>query len=210
MKETLISKLRHIYDTFMNSVSIDHSLETLDPTLLEDIKLNSLSYESLSDEELELLIRIHLLIYDQSETGKVIISDSKYDALSKEYKRRTNKSITTVEVNQTTSRKWDMVKHPYPNLVGSISKVYTKEELYKWLEQFDHYPDGITIGMKLKYDGISSAIVYNGNDRYLAITRKDGVVGQDITILIENIPAIKRGDLEFLRRCNRVKTEIQG
>ena len=208
MKKDLRRELEQIYELFMNSVSIDQTLENLDPILLEDIKVSSLIYELLSDEELELLIRIHLLIYDQSETGKVIITDSKYDALSKEYKRRTNKSITTVEVNQTTSRKWDMVKHPYPNLVGSISKVYTKEELYKWLEQFDHYPDGITIGMKLKYDGISSAIVYNGNDRYLAITRKDGVVGQDITILIENIPAIKRGDLEFLRHCNRVKTEI--
>lgn len=198
----------YFYDLLMESPSIDDLIENTDQSLIEWIRSISLTPEVIDIEELEGLIKIHLSIYDQSESGKVLITDTQYDNLMSEYKKRTNKTISTVEVNQKNSKKWELIKHPHPNLVGSIDKVYTKEELYKWLEQFDESLEDISIGMKLKYDGISSAITY-GEDEYIAVTRKDGVNGQDISLLVKNIPKEKNEALKELRRdCNQVKTEI--
>lgn len=198
----------YYYELLLESPHVDDMIDNTDQSLIEWIKSISLTPEILDDEELEAIIKIHLLIYDQSESGKVLITDTQYDQLMAESVKRGNRPIITVEVNKKNSRKWELIKHPHPNLVGSISKVYTKEDLYKWLDRFDDYKGKLRLAMKLKYDGVSSAVSYDGNDRYTAVTRKDGVVGQDITRLVENIPKEKREDLKVLRSAKQVKTEI--
>ena len=201
--------VKYLYEELLNSESIDSYLEGIAKEHLNYIKAISLSPDILNDEDLEYLIRIHLLIYDQSESGNVLITDTQYDELMSESVKRGNRPISTVEVNKKNSKKWELIKHPHPNLVGSIDKVYTKDDLYKWLEQFDNYKEPIKIGMKLKYDGVSSAVSYDMNsNRHIAVTRKDGIVGQNITRLFDHIPKEKNEALKELRSCNRVKTEI--
>lgn len=204
-------EILYYYDLLMDSPSIDDLIDNTDESLIEWIKSVSLTPEVIDDEELEALIKIHLLIYDQSESGQVLITDTQYDKLMSEYKKRTHKTISTVEVNQKNSKKWELIKHPHPNLVGSIDKVYTKEDLYKWLEQFDNYPEDMSIALKLKYDGVSSAII-DENGKFVALTRKDGVVGQDITRLLSQIPDDKSEYLDYVDKSRNIpvlcKTEI--
>lgn len=209
------------YHELQKSQSIDMCLEKA-PDIISSIESLSNDPSKLDTKLLELIIRINLLIYDQSETGKVIMNDSKYDALTSELFKRSGKRITTVETTETLSKKWEMVKHPNPGLVGSIDKVYDKDALYQWLDKLcmkAKYDPFVVI--RPKFDGISSVVYMEYGEIKLAMTRKDGIIGQNITQLIRAIPAknkaglfrvsgryaLDSGDFVYKERTE-IKTEI--
>ena len=115
--------------------------------------------------------------YTYSNSGDVLIDDHEYDEIMNIYINRGNKPFYHADYigNYTM---WPFIKHEAPYMVGSVAKIYTKEELDMYLIKYRNL--GARMILAPKYDGISACIrKENGRINY-AITRADGVEGQDI------------------------------
>lgn len=74
------------------------------------------------------------------------------------------------------------VAHKYPML--SLSNTYSQEEIEDWLRKL---PENVEIVCELKYDGLSISLWYKNGVLTKALTRGDGVKGDNV---IENIKTI--------------------
>ena len=130
--------------------------------------------------EIESFIRLCLDYYTYSENGDVLITDTNYDNLMNYWIGRGGHIIVYPDsFSDYTS--WPFRKHENAGMVGTVKKVYSKKELEKYL---DKYKGIKTFIIAPKYDGISTCIkVKDGKIEY-AITRADGIEGQDITSVV--------------------------
>ena len=153
----------------------------------ELMSINILSEEEF--DELEDLIMLFLDYYNYSETGEVLISDHEYDLLMNHYIANGGSLISRSDTLQNQTQ-WKFIEHESPGIVGSIKKIYTFEELYVWWKKFCEHGKIRSFRIAPKFDGISSAIkITNHNGEGViekAVTRNDGIVGQDITKMVSN------------------------
>lgn len=77
------------------------------------------------------------------------------------------------------------VAHKYPML--SLSNTYSQEEVEEWLKKL---PEGVEIVCELKYDGLSISLWYENGTLTKALTRGDGVKGDNVIDNIKTIAAI--------------------
>ena len=77
---------------------------------------------------------------------------------------------------------FEQVAHKYPML--SLSNTYSQEEIEDWLRKL---PESVEIVCELKYDGLSISLWYENGVLIKALTRGDGVKGDNV---IENIKTI--------------------
>ena len=77
---------------------------------------------------------------------------------------------------------FEQVAHKYPML--SLSNTYSQEEIEDWLKKL---PENVEIVCELKYDGLSISLWYENGVLTKALTRGDGVKGDNV---IENIKTI--------------------
>ncbi|MCQ2342659.1 MAG: NAD-dependent DNA ligase LigA [Paludibacteraceae bacterium] len=80
---------------------------------------------------------------------------------------------------------FETVAHRYPML--SLGNTYNKGEIEDWLNKL---PDGVEIVCELKYDGLSISLWYENGHLTRALTRGDGVQGDDVLRNILTIPAV--------------------
>jgi len=114
------------------------------------------------------------------------ISDDEYDALWEELQdlKATSLELTTVGAPVTPQSPW--VKAEHIIAMGSLNKVKTPEEFSVWAKktcrdfsgQVNPYEE-LLVSDKL--DGISLEIVYERGKLVRAVTRGDGLIGEDIT-----------------------------
>lgn len=131
--------------------------------------------------EIDAYIRLCLDYYTCSSNGDVLISDHQYDTIMNYWISKGNDHIIYQDaiVSDTV---WPFVKHEMPGMVGTISKIYTEDELVKYLNKYRGINSFIVAP---KYDGISTCIkVRNGVIDY-AVTRADGIMGQNITAVVK-------------------------
>ncbi|MCB2299920.1 NAD-dependent DNA ligase LigA [Clostridium tagluense] len=123
------------------------------------------------------------------------ISDYEYDQLMltlKEIEKEHPELITldspTQRVGGNAKRKAGvLVKHNVPML--SLQDVFTKEEVYAYVNKKIEELEGPTFVVELKIDGLSMALRYVEGILTVAVTRGDGIIqGEDVT---ENAKAIK-------------------
>ena len=81
--------------------------------------------------------------------------------------------------------KFERVRHQYPML--SLANTYSQEEIQDWLH---HLPDNVEIVCELKYDGLSISLWYENGYLTKAVTRGDGVQGDNVIANIRTIPTI--------------------
>ena len=74
------------------------------------------------------------------------------------------------------------VEHKYPML--SLSNSYSREEIADWISKL---PAGVEIVCELKFDGLSISLWYENGILTKALTRGDGVKGDNV---VENIKTI--------------------
>jgi len=124
------------------------------------------------------------------------ISDYQYDMLMKDLEKLEKENPEFADSNSPSQRvgndinqNFKQVKHKYPML--SLGNTYNLEELkefdfriQKLLEKEQNY----NYVCELKYDGAAVSLTYRNGLLYQAITRGDGVQGDDVT---ENIKTIK-------------------
>ncbi len=77
------------------------------------------------------------------------------------------------------------VAHKYPML--SLSNTYSQEEVEDWLKKL---PEGVEIVCELKYDGLSISLWYEHGKLTKALTRGDGIKGDNVIDNIKTIAAI--------------------
>ena len=97
----------------------------------------------------------------------------------------THESVSTEakgERREAKGKGFEQVAHKYPML--SLSNTYSQEEVEEWLKKL---PEDVEIVCELKFDGLSISLWYENGVLTKALTRGDGVKGDNV---IENIKTI--------------------
>ncbi len=132
-----------------------------------------------------------------------VISDYDFDMLLKElqeleekYPEYASPNSPTKRVGGDITKKFETVKHRFPML--SLSNSYSKEEIEEFAERVKKLVDGeVEYVCELKYDGVAISITYQNGEFVRAVTRGDGVQGEDVTAnvkTIRTVPLKLRGD----------------
>lgn len=116
-------------------------------------------------------------------SGKNILSDPEYDLIRDEFelrfpKHKFNKTVGAPVEKMSTLPK---VKHTIP--MGSQSKVNTYEEFLDWYEKTCKKLNvkSVELCWSEKLDGFSLATIYQEQKLTQAVTRGDGLTGEDVT-----------------------------
>ena len=127
------------------------------------------------------------------------ISDFEYDAMFAELKKLEDDNpefydpdSPTLRVGGHASEKFSKVTHPVK--MGSLSDVFSEDELYEFLRRTEKIliengvsPKEIVYSVEPKIDGLSVSVTYEKGVLTLGATRGDGIVGEDVT---ENVMTI--------------------
>ena len=148
--------------------------------------------EKLTEQELADLLQDWAQAYYNNQP---IVSDQFFDEYYDYLKTKYPQNTLLQEIGSPVPRDspWNKVEHTIP--MTSLDKVNTEEQFDKWVNTLK-YKSPTTKLMKTvdefwlseKLDGFSIELVYNNGNLIQAITRGDGLVGEDIT---ENIALSK-------------------
>lgn len=101
---------------------------------------------------------------------------------------------------------FEQVAHRYPML--SLSNSYSREEIADWIRKL---PENVEIVCELKYDGLSISLWYEHGVLTKALTRGDGVKGDNVINNIRTIAAVpqKIGDEAMRSLSNEARGFIE-
>ena len=125
------------------------------------------------------------------------ISDYEFDMLlnelielEKEFPSLILPDSPTQRVGGAVTKQFKSVKHLNPML--SLSNTYSEEELGNFDKRTKNaiYLDEIEYVCELKYDGVAISLIYENGILQQAITRGDGIQGDDVTVNVKTIPSI--------------------
>ena len=132
------------------------------------------------------------------QSGNSSLEDVAYDALEKQLRELESQyphlklpSSPTQKISDGLDINFQRIEHQAPML--SLKNLYTQEELEKWHKSIQKKikEKEPMFFCDLKIDGMAISIFYHSGELQQAITRGDGVVGEDLTKnirLIESIP----------------------
>ncbi len=143
-------------------------------------------------KKLKNLIKKYSFYYFKKHTS--IINDEKYDQILEKLKLLENKYPIYKSKNSPTQKIIYKVnktfKHKFPML--SIQSIYTYKKLYKFINKiYNKYYTNIFC-CELKIDGIAISLIYKNNILYKALTRGNGLYGENITNIIKYIKSIPK------------------
>ena len=150
---------------------------------------------------------------DTYYNSQPIISDLEYDDLKRKYektlvKNPSLKKYDDIGIGATPSSKFKKVKHKIPML--SLSNSFNREDLEDFFNKADNFLKSKSLihnyVVDCKIDGVSLSVTYKKNKLFRALTRGDGVTGEDIT---NNVLGIK-GIPHTLKNCKSEDIEIRG
>ncbi|MCW3077180.1 MAG: ligase, partial [Bacteroidetes bacterium] len=135
---------------------------------------------------------------------KPLISDFEFDKLleelielEKQYPEFLSPASPSQRVGGTITKEFKSVKHAYPML--SLSNSYSKEDMIDFdqrvrdglnLKNDLFAPQEIVYVCELKFDGLSIGMTYENGILKQAVTRGDGVQGDDVTANVKTIKSI--------------------
>ena len=151
--------------------------------------------------------------YNYYELNAPVISDREFDRmmeelqqLEKEYPQYSDPNSPTQRVGNDINKAFTQVKHKYPML--SLGNTYTIDEVASF---YDRVRSGLNedfrIVGELKYDGTSISLTYRHGKLLRAVTRGDGVQGDDVT---ENVKTIRSIPLQLRGTGYPDEFEIRG
>ena len=127
------------------------------------------------------------------------ITDYEYDMmmqelkkLEKEHPELVTPDSPTQKVGGTAKRTAGvLVRHNVPML--SLQDVFSKEEVYAFVEEMQQQLDHPEFVVEYKIDGLSMALRYEEGELKLAVTRGDGIIqGEDVTANAKVIRDVKK------------------
>ncbi|CAN5152702.1 NAD-dependent DNA ligase LigA [soil metagenome] len=125
-----------------------------------------------------------------------VISDYEFDVKLKELQELEDQYPNLFDPNSPTQRvggaitkNFETVKHDYP--MYSLSNSYSREELEDWEKRLKRIIEGkVEYVCELKYDGASISLSYENGVLVKAVTRGDGVQGDNVTANVKTILSI--------------------
>jgi DNA ligase (NAD+) len=135
--------------------------------------------------------------YNYYVLDKPSISDFEFDLKLKQLQELENQhpecfdeNSPTQRVGGTITKNFKTVKHDHR--MYSLDNSYSKEDLLDWEKRVQKVLGDVPLDYtcELKYDGASISITYENGKLKRAVTRGDGVQGDDVTNNIKTIKAI--------------------
>ncbi len=170
----------------LNSQQAKERINTLSEEIEQhNYKYYVLSQPSISDYDFDMLLEELIL-------------------LEKQYPEWLSPQSPSQRVGGQVTKEFKSVKHRYPML--SLANSYSKEEMKEFDERvkkgLDMQPgslfnEEVEYVCELKYDGLSISLTYEEGKLVQALTRGDGVQGDDVTVnakTIRSIPMLLKGD----------------
>ena len=155
-------------------------------------------------ERIELLrTTLHRHNYNYYVLNAPEISDKEFDDLMRELQNLeaehpefADPNSPTMRVGSDLSKEFQQVEHKYPML--SLGNTYSEAEVRDFFERVrKQLGTTFEICCELKYDGTSISLTYEQGRLVRAVTRGDGVRGDDVTDnvkTIRTIPLVLHGD----------------
>ena len=95
----------------------------------------------------------------------------------------------TQRVGSDISKEFTQVEHQYPML--SLGNTYSEEDVKDFYERTaKSLNEPFEIVAELKYDGLSISLIYENGKLIRAVTRGDGIRGDDVTTNVKTIRSI--------------------
>ena len=125
-----------------------------------------------------------------------IISDYEFDMKLKQlqelefkYPEFADSNSPTQRVGGAVTKNFETVKHDYR--MYSLDNSYSKDDLLDWEKRIKKMIDGpVKYTCELKYDGASISLTYENGKMLRAVTRGDGVQGDDVTANVKTIKSV--------------------
>lgn len=126
-----------------------------------------------------------------------VVSDFEFDRLmrelldlEKQYPDMADPDSPTQKVGSDLSKGFRQVSHRYPML--SLDNTYNEQEVIDFLNRATALLEGeeFEICCELKFDGLSISLIYHDGRLVQAVTRGDGVKGDDVTDNVRRIKSI--------------------
>ena len=142
------------------------------------------------------------------------IDDQEFDRLMRELQDLEAKHPELYDPNSPTQRvgsdlnqEFRQVAHKYPML--SLANTYSEQEVAEWYESVKKGLGGedFDVCCEMKYDGLSISLTYENGRLIRAVTRGDGVQGDDVT---ENVKTIRSIPLVLTGNAYPQEFEIRG
>lgn len=148
----------------------------------------------------ELSNQINQHNYNYYVLSNPTISDYDFDMLLEElqkfeleFPQFADENSPTKRVGGSFTKNFETVKHNYPML--SLSNSYSQEEIIDFENRIKKIVEGeVEYVCELKYDGVAIGITYKNGKLFQAVTRGDGVQGDNIT---ENVKTIRSIPLQL-------------
>ncbi len=125
-----------------------------------------------------------------------VISDYEFDLKLKELEALEHSHPEFFDINSPSQRvggevtkNFETVKHDFR--MYSLDNSYSKEDLLDWEKRIKKLVDGpISYTCELKYDGASISLTYENGSLLRAVTRGDGIQGDEVTANVRTINSV--------------------
>ncbi len=149
------------------------------------------------DKIKELVIKINYHDHLYYNENKQKISDTEYDALRKDLENLETKyphlmltESPSKKVGSEVSKEFKTYAHNTPML--SLNNGYSEEEVKSFFLKFSKTFNNFKILAETKVDGLSASLIYENHKLVRALTRGDGLQGEDITTNIIHVDNVKK------------------
>ena len=146
---------------------------------------------------MQLRRELHEHNYKYYVLNQPTISDQDFDFLMKDLQELEARHPELYDPNSPSQRvgsdlnqEFQQVKHRRPML--SLSNTYNEQDVREWFESVKKGLGGETFEVccEMKYDGLSISLIYENGQLVQAVTRGDGVQGDDVTTNVKTIRSI--------------------
>ncbi|MEW7290444.1 NAD-dependent DNA ligase LigA [Aquimarina sp. 2304DJ70-9] len=139
-------------------------------------------------------LRLHNYNYYVLDTP--VISDYEFDIMLKELQALEEKHPEFYDPNSPTLRVGGQITKNFETVVHdhrmySLDNSYSREDLLDWEKRIKKMVDGeVNYTCELKYDGASISLTYEKGELVRAVTRGDGIQGDNVTTNIKTIKSV--------------------
>jgi DNA ligase (NAD+) len=152
-------------------------------------------------DEKERIIQLRRELHEHNHRYYVLnqptISDQEFDFMMHELQDLEARHPELYDANSPTQRvgsdlnqEFKQVEHRYPML--SLANTYNEQDVAAWYDSVEKGLQGepFEVCCELKYDGLSISLTYEDGRLVQAVTRGDGVRGDDVTANVKTIRSI--------------------
>ncbi|EJX01579.1 NAD-dependent DNA ligase LigA [gut metagenome] len=144
----------------------------------------------------QLRAELHRHNYNYYVLNAPVISDQHFDQLMRElqdleakHPEYSDENSPTMRVGSDINKNFTQVAHKYPML--SLANTYSEAEVTEFYDRIKKaLNEDFEICCEMKYDGTSISLTYEDGKLVRAVTRGDGVKGDDVTDNVKTIRSI--------------------